>query len=338
MLDQRRQFHPRGGGVRQRSQILHADEHVRDVVTGLHPGHGRSGKPSGPDRDHAAVLLDGLGRNAMPDHVFNTVSELKIGDLLIPVVRAFASDVRARDEALRTPNLQLDLEDVRLILATAYRRRLAPVDQEERQRPHSLGQPWRRDLLCHAGQNQFWEARQWDAVRQNLGFNGDIDLDRTARQPPPLMLPAPFGFLAALAAINQLVVGEAHPGGDDILRIAVGHEHGHAERSREKALPLRLGLLAGAGFLVVVTLTKFAFLDLLLGRAPLLGREKAAEIPARRWQRQDFLGPGTVAGLGEKRPDEIRAQRRDQVLADFDGAGRCHGAMILRSRVDASPG
>ena len=327
VLDQRRQFSPRGGGVRQSSQILHADEHVRDVVAGLHPRHRRSGQPGRPDSDHAAILLDGLGCNAMPDHVFNPVSELKIGDPLVPLLRAFASDVRARDEALRTPDLQLDLEDVRLVLATPQRG-LAPVDQEERQRPHSLGQPRRHDLLCHAGQNEFRETRQRDAFRQNFGFNGDVDLDRAARFSPPLMLPPPVGFFATLAALDQLVVGEAHSGGDDILRVAVRHEDGHAERSWEKALLLRLGLLAGSGFLIVVTLAEFAFLDLLLGRASLFGRKETAKVPARRWQRQHFLGSGAVARFGEKRPDEIRMQRRYQVLADFDGPGRWHATMI----------
>jgi hypothetical protein len=84
------------------------------------------------------------------------------------------------------------------------------------------------------------------------------------------------GSLADLRTINRLVVGECHPGGDDILRVTVGNEDRHAKRCGEKALPLGLGLCTGAGLLIVVTFAKLALLDLNLGFAPLLWREEAA--------------------------------------------------------------
>ena len=95
-----------------------------------------------------------------------------------------------------------------------------------------------------------------------------------------MVLSGTRGTLAALGTINRLVVGKGHARGDDVLPVALGDEDRHAERCREKALALRLGLLTGAGLLVIVTLAKLALLNLHLGLSPLLGRKEAAQVPA----------------------------------------------------------
>jgi len=255
----------------------------------------------------------------MPDRILADPAELEIGLPIVPVAGTAVGLVRPRHDPRRTRDCHLDLEQAPRILRTD-RDRIAAIHHEERQRPR----PRIRQIhgLQLAGQLHT-VLRDGHSGRDPRRIERQVHRHRRLHHPAP----HPLGPPSLPLPLFQLVLGPADPHPHRIAGLAGRQQDRQPHGGRKTILLLGLGLALGPPRLLVVLVLDAQLLILggILRIAPALRRQKAGQIPPRRRKPQHLL-----AALGIERPDEVRLQGTDQLLAKLGGAARHEDRLSFR--------
>ena len=258
---------------------------------------------------------------------------MEVGYLIVPIRRLCAAWVRPRHEGLAATDLDLGLEGVGAVRVGLVRG--SPVDQKNRHRPRSCGNP---------GESVGSDRPLVDVERETTGVGNNkvagsmrSGSRQRHRHRPFVRPPQPcrFGLPVGPFDLGVFVVPPAHDHGQGI-RLG-RHEEAQPHRRREKALLRSLALLRR---LLGETARRRRLVDvvLLVGiRTPLRLRagwnQEAGQIPVRR--SHPARQPLGCEGVSTPGADKVQIEGLDQTLAHLDGVG--DGARVLLScHVDRS--
>ena len=255
----------------------------------------------------------------MAGGVLGGVGVMEVGYLIVPIRRLCAAWVRPRHEGLAAAYLDLGLEGVGAVRVGLVRG--SPVDQENRHRPRSCGNP---------GESVGSDRPLVDVERETAGVgNNKVSGSMRSgsrqrhRHRPFVRPPQPcrFGLPVGTFDLGVFVVPPAHDHGQGI-RLG-RHEEAQPHRRREEALLRSLALLRR---LLGETARRRRLVDVvfLVGiRTPLRLRagwnQEAGQIPVRR--SHPAGQPLGREGVTTPGADQVQVQGLDQTLAHLDGVG-----------------
>ena len=129
------------GGVKvpELGQGFHAELGLAVELGGLYPLDLRHRYPGGSDGRAQVTGFKALGTDAVADGELELIPVLKVGDAVIDLLAAEASQINSGHKAVLRLHDQLHLEGERLVLQAVQFLRGPPVDHEERDRPGALG-------------------------------------------------------------------------------------------------------------------------------------------------------------------------------------------------------
>ena len=138
LLDQGAERHTAGLSVGQRPEHVHR-QHGAGHTRSLRLLDVRPWDPRRTQRPAGALHDLPVRGYPVPGGVLGGVGVVEVGYPIVPIGRLYATRVRPRHEGLAATNLDLGLEGVGPVGIVVVRR--TPVDQKNRHRPRSCGNP-----------------------------------------------------------------------------------------------------------------------------------------------------------------------------------------------------